>query len=278
MTSFESDHRHSGLFTYSVSESNYKGRRFVLIGSVKRAVDILSCFTIDEPVLGNAEIAEKLNLSRSTTHHIIKTLCNEGVLIRDGARRYRLGWKIIDWNNGVMFQHDIYNKALPLVKGLTEQFRGTAHIGMYDQGDVIFVLRVSSKEADFVPTFLGDRKPAYSTSSGKVLLAFNRKYLQETISRGLSKQGPNTITEVNELKRELETVKNQGYSISDNENDTSTYAIAAPIQSYSGETIASVNLVGPISYMKSVNIKHMITSIVNTGKAVSRELGYIEVM
>ncbi|MEI3606006.1 IclR family transcriptional regulator [Pseudogracilibacillus sp. SE30717A] len=248
-----------------------------MIGSVKRACDILSCFTIDEPVLGNAEIAEKLNLSRSTTHHLIKTLCNKGVLMRDGSRKYRLGWKIIDWNNGVMFQYDIYNKALPLVKGLTEQFRGTAHIGMYDKGDVIFVLRISSKEADFVPTFLGDRKPAHSTSTGKVLLAFNRTYLQETISRGLSKQGPNTITEVNALKRELEIVQEKGYSISNNENDTSTYAIAAPIQSYSGETIAAVNLVGPISYMQSENTKQMILNIVNTGKAVSRELGYIEV-
>ena len=248
-----------------------------MIGSVKRACDILSCFTIDEPVLGNAEIAERLNLSRSTTHHLIKTLCNQGVLMRDGSRKYRLGWKLIEWNNGVMFQHDIYNKALPLVKGLTEQFRGTAHIGMYDKGDVIFVLRISSKEADFVPTFLGDRKPAHSTSTGKVLLAFNRVYLQETISRGLSKQGPNTITEVNALKRELQTVRKNGYSISNNENDTSTYAIAAPIQSYSGETIAAVNLVGPISYMQSVNTKQMISNIVNTGKAVSRELGYIEV-
>lgn len=250
----------------------------MLIGSVKRACDILSCFTIDEPVLGNAEIAEMLNLSRSTTHHLIKTLCNEGVLMRDGNRKYRLGWKIIDWNNGVMFQHDIYNKALPLVKGLTERFRGTAHIGMYDKGDVIFVLRISSKEADFVPTYLGDRKPAYSTSTGKVLLAFNRTYLQETISRGLSKQGPNTITEVNALKRELDSVREKGYSISNNENDTSTYAIAAPIQSYSGETIAAVNLVGPISYMQSMNTRQMIMSIVNTGKAVSRELGYIEVL
>lgn len=249
-----------------------------MIGSVKRAIDIISCFTVDDPVLGNAEIAEKLNLSRSTTHHIIKTLCNQGVLMRDGNRKYRLGWKLIEWNNGVMFQHDIYNKALPLVKGLTERFRGTAHIGMYDKGDVIMVLRISSKEADPVPTFLGDRKPAYSTSLGKVLLAFNRSYLQKTISRGLSKQGPNTITEINALKRELEEVRRKGYSISNNENDTSTYAVAAPIQSYSGETIASVNLVGPIKYMESISTQQMITSIVNTGKAVSRELGYIEVM
>lgn len=248
----------------------------MVIGSVKRAIDILSCFTVEEPVLGNAEIAEKLNLSRSTTHHLIKTLCDQGVLMRDGSRKYRLGWKIIEWNNGVMFQHDIYNIALPLVKGLTERFRGTAHIGMYDKGDVIFVLKISSTEADFVPTFLGSRKPAYSTSIGKVLLAFNREYLKETISRGLSKQGPNTITEVNALKRELEDIRRKGYSISNNENDTSTYAVAAPIQSYSGETIAAVNLVGPISYMQSINTKEIIASIVNTGNAVSRELGYIE--
>lgn len=248
-----------------------------MIGSVKRAIDILSCFTIDEPVLGNAEIAEKMNLSRSTTHHLIKTLSNQGVLMRDENRKYRLGWKIIEWNNGVMFQHEIYNKALPIVKGLTERFKGTVHIGMYDKGDVIFVLRISSKEADFVSTFLGDRKHAYSTSAGKVLLAFNHKYMQETISRGLSKQGKNTITEVNALKRELDTVRKKGYSISDNENDTSTYAIAAPIQSYSGETIASVNLVGPVSYMQNNNRSQMISSLVNTGKAVSRELGFIEV-
>lgn len=249
-----------------------------MIGSVRRAIDIINCFTVDNPVLGNAEIAEKLNLSRSTTHHIVKTLCNEGVLMRDNSRKYRLGWKLLDWNNNVMFQHDIYSKALPLVQGLTEQFRGTAHIGMYDKGDVVFVLRISSREADDVSTFLGDRRSAYSTSTGKVLLAFNRSYLQETISRGLSRQGPNTIIEINELKRELENVRKKGYSISNNENDTSTYAIAAPIQSYSGETIAAINLVGSISYMENININQMITSIVNTGKAVSRELGYIEVM
>lgn len=248
-----------------------------MISSIRRACDVISCFTVDEPVLGNAEIAEKLNLSRSTTHHILKTLCNEGVLMKDGNRKYRLGWKILSWNNGVMFQHDIYNKALPIVKELTERFRGTVYIGMYDKGDVIFVLRISAKDADLVPTFLGDRKPAHSTSTGKVLLAFNRSYLQETISHGLSKQGPNTITEVNELKRELERVRKQGYSISINENDTRTYAVAAPIKSYSGETIAAVNLVGSVNYMSNINKSHLISSILNTGRAVSRELGYIEV-
>ncbi|VEF46787.1 IclR family transcriptional regulator [Bacillus freudenreichii] len=248
-----------------------------MIASVKRAVAILSCFTRDEPVLGNAEVAEKLGLSRSTTHHLITTLCNEGVLMRDVDRKYRLGWKLLEWNNGVMFQQDIYDKAMPLVKELTDRFRGTAHIGMFDQGDVVFVLRISSTDGDSVPTYLGARKPAYCTSAGKALLAYNDAYLQETIDKGLIQQGPNTITDIRVLKKELESVKKQGYSVSNNENDTHTYAIAAPIMSYSGETIASVNLVGPTSYMKTLHRTHIIQSVVNTAKAISRELGYIEV-
>lgn len=248
-----------------------------MIASVRRACEILNCFTRDEPVLGNAEIAEKLGLSRSTTHHLITTLCNEGVLIRDMNRKYRLGWKLLEWNNSVMFQQDIYDKAMPLVKELTDRFRGTAHIGMFDQGEVVFVLRISSEEDDSVPTYLGARKPAYATSAGKVLLAYNQAYFQETIDKGLTQQGPNTITDIKILKNDLESVREQGYSVSNNENDTCTYAIAAPVMSYSGETIASVNLVGPITYMKTLHRNHIIQSVVNTAKAISRELGYIEV-
>ncbi|MFD1708761.1 IclR family transcriptional regulator [Siminovitchia sediminis] len=248
-----------------------------MIASVKRACAILSCFTRDEPVLGNAEIAEKLGLSRSTTHHLITTLCNEGVLIRDVDRKYRLGWKVLEWNNSVMFQQDFYNKAMPLVKELTDRFRGTAHIGMFDKGDVVFVLRITSDDIDSVPTYLGSRKPAYATSAGKALLAYNKAYLEETIDKGLKPQGPNTITDIRILEQDLEAVRQQGYSVSINENDTHTYAIAAPIMSYSGETIASVNLVGPTSYMKSLHKNHIIQSVVNTAKAISRELGYIEV-
>lgn len=248
-----------------------------MITSVKRACAILSCFTDEEPVLGNAEIAERIGLSRSTTHHLVTTLCIEGVLMRDSERKYRLGWKLLEWNNNVMFQQEFYIKAMPLVRELTDRLRGTAHISMYDQGDVIFVLRISSEDGDSVPTFLGSRKPAYCTSAGKILLAYNNAYLEETINKGLLPKGPNTITDIQTLKNDLKSVRKLGYSVSDNENDTMTYAIAAPIMSYSGKIIASVNLVGHISHMKSLHRNHIIQSVVKTAKEVSRELGYIEV-
>lgn len=248
-----------------------------MIESVKKACYIISCFSSEEPVLGNSEIAGKLGMSPSTTHHLVSTLCNEGVLMRDSNRRYRLGWKLLEWNNNVMFQQDIYDKAIPLVKDLISRFTGTAHIAMFDKGEVVFVLKVSSQQASPIHTYIGSRKPAYATSTGKVLLAYNNEYLKETIERGLSLQAANTITDIDKLKDDLKRVRDIGYSISNNENSTSTYAIAAPVLSYSGKTIAAVNLVGPATYMQGDKQKMIIQSVIKTADSISKELGYIEV-
>ena len=65
------------------------GRRkeYRVIESVKKAIHIISCFSSEEPVLGNAEIANKLGMHPSSTHHLVSTLCNEGVLMRDHEKK-----------------------------------------------------------------------------------------------------------------------------------------------------------------------------------------------
>ncbi|MDQ0185880.1 IclR family transcriptional regulator [Cytobacillus sp. FSL R5-0569] len=248
-----------------------------MIGSVKKACQIISCFSNEDPALGIREISHKLGMNPSTTHHLVSTLCYEGVLMKDNRKRYRLGWKLLEWNNHVMFQQDIYDKAFPLVKELIYRFKGTVHIAMFDKGTVVFVLRVSSQEETPIQTYVGSRKPAYATSSGKVLLSYNPTYLQETIERGLASETPNTITDIHQLKEELETIRKNGYSISNNENSDGMYGVAAPILSYSGGVIAAVNLVGPTSYMQSGQRNMIIQSVKNTAQSISKELGYIEV-
>lgn len=248
-----------------------------MIESVKKACQIISCFSNEEPVLGIGTIAEKLGMHVSTAHHIVTTLCDEGVLMKDNKKKYRLGWRVLEWNNHVMFQQDVYEKAMPIVKELILRFKGTVHIAMFDKGTVVFVLRVSSEESTPIQTYIGSRKPAYATSSGKILLAYNSVYLQETINRGLSYEGPNTITDINQLKKELSEIRKKGYSISNSENSDDMYGVAAPIFSYSGEIIAAVNLVGPPSYMQGSNRDMIIRSLKSTAQSISKELGYIEI-
>ncbi len=172
-----------------------------MIASISKICKILNCFTSDEPVLGNSEIAEKLNMNASTVHHLVRTLCAEGMLIQDEQRKYRLGWKLLEWGNQVMFQQEIYSGAIPLVEELVRNFSGTVHIGMFDRGDVVFILKVSSKESVQISTHVGSREPAYCTSTGKVLLSFHSSPLEYTSEKGLLRRAPNTITCVKNSKQ-----------------------------------------------------------------------------
>ncbi|MBO9130661.1 IclR family transcriptional regulator [Bacillus sp. 165] len=246
-----------------------------MISSVRKIARILDCFTEDDPVLGNQEIAEKLGMNTSTVHHLVSTLCQEGILIQDSRKKYRLGWKLLEWSNHVMYQQDIYSEATPLVDELVRKYNGTVHIGMFDAGEVRFVLRVASKDSVPVPTYVGGRKPAYCTSTGKVLLAFNPSFTQPTIAKGLLQRAPNTITCVQKLMEELEDIRKQGYSTSDNENELGLYGIAAPIQSYTGQTVAALNMVGPASYMRGKDSGAIIQHVVKTARLISKKLGYI---
>lgn len=177
-----------------------------------------------------------------------------------------------------MYQQDINTEALPLCEGLVRRFNATVHIGMLDRGEVRFVLRVASSNSVSVPTFIGDTKPAYCTSTGKVLLAFNPSMIKPTISRGLLRRAPNTITCVEKLKNEFEVIRSNGYAISNNENEMGLYGIAAPIKSYTGQIIAALNMVGPVSYMVGQDTQSMIRHVVKTAESISKELGYISVL
>lgn len=248
-----------------------------MVESVHKIAKILNCFSADQPVLGNAEIAAKLNMNPSTVHHLVKTLCQEGILSQDESAKYRLGWKLLEWSSLVMHQQDITNEAAPYVDELSQRYNSTVHIGMFDQGDVIFVLKHASKNASQISTFVGTRKPAYCFSTGKILLSYNPAFVDPIVKRGLVQRAPNTITDKERLERELENNRKQGFAISDNENEYGLLGIAAPIRSYTGQIIAALNMVGPPAQMKGRALATMVDSVVNTANGISRQLGYIHV-
>src|ERR1700709_742050 len=64
--------------------------------SLERGLAILSCFTPKRPVLGIADIADELGMSRSTTHRYVITLLALGYLEQGASRKYRLGLRVTD--------------------------------------------------------------------------------------------------------------------------------------------------------------------------------------
>ncbi|MBA5730151.1 hypothetical protein HW423_10180 [Aerococcaceae bacterium INB8] len=82
-------------------------------------------------------------------------------------------------------------------------------------------------------TQIGMKNPVHATSTGKVLLAYSD---EETIEKAInfphSAFTEHTITNPNQLKKELSKVRSQGYSFSVGELTENNYSLAFPVLNY----------------------------------------------
>src|SRR6204780_4067643 len=191
--------------------------------SLERGLAILGCFTPKRPVLGIADIADELGMSRSTTHRYVITLVALGYLEQGASRKYRLGLRVTDLGMSALNSTGLREHAHPYLEELRQRTSYTASLGVLDGLDVLYVDRVRSFRRSQGKIDLnlhtGSRLPAYATAMGKLLLAnLPEKEQRELIAQmKLSKRGPNTITSKKTLREELEEIQAAGFAVDDQE-------------------------------------------------------------
>src|SRR5471032_3407013 len=168
--------------------------------SLERGLAILGCFTAEHPLLGIADIADELGMSRSTTHRYVITLVALGYLEQGASRKYRLGLRVTDLGMSALNSTGLREHAHPYLEELRQRTSYTTSLAVLDGTELLCVDRVRSfrrgqNKIDLDVT-TGSRLPAYCTSMGKLLLAnvpeSERRELISAIK--VTKRAPNTIT------------------------------------------------------------------------------------
>ena len=235
------------------------------LSSVKNALKILKSFSMDEPEKKITELATNLGLGKSTVSRLMSTLASEGFVEKNPEnQRYRLGLSILSLASVCTSNFEIHKEAMPVLHQLVEKTGETAHLAILDGLDVIYLHKVESKHHVRAFTHIGKRNPAHCTSSGKILLAYKGEHLiEKTIQQGLKQYTKHTITDPKELRKSLDEVRTLGYSISSEELAEGVVSIASPVRDYTGQVIASVNIVGPIQRLNDHTITNHIKKVVD---------------
>ena len=110
--------------------------------SLRAGLAILNCFSAEQPVLGIANLADELSMSRSTTHRYASTLVALGYLEQDHARRYRLAPRVVDVGMSVLDSMALRGKAREHLRELREQTGRTVSLAVLDGRDVRYVDRL----------------------------------------------------------------------------------------------------------------------------------------
>jgi IclR family pca regulon transcriptional regulator len=249
--------------------------------SLERGLAILGCFTPKRPVLGIADIADELGMSRSTTHRYVITLVALGYLEQGASRKYRLGLRVTDLGMSALNSTGLREHAHPYLEELRQRTSYTTSLGVLDGSEVLYVDRVRSFRRGQAGAELnlhtGSRLPAFCTAVGKLLLAGLPDAEQKELiaSLKLAKRGPNTITSKKALRAELEEIAAESFAVNDQELAPGLYAIAAPVRNEARDMVAAVNLAAPSTV---ISLEELVDALgphlVSTADRISARLGY----
>lgn len=258
-------------------ESEERDGRYVQ--SIERALNILEIMAAVGTPITVTEMAGKVKLKISTVHRLLSTLMHRGYVEQEDDNKYRLGLKLMEIGNAVIYYFDIRSVARPYLVELMGRCNETVNLAILDGADVVYIDQVESKNLIIVKMLaqVGNRGPAYCTSSGKALLAFlPPEKLDETISTlDLVKYTNETITDLNDLRKELKRVREDGYAVDWGEREEHVRCVAAPIFNYENRVVASVSISGPSTRITTYFMKNELVDLIReTAKRISKKMGY----
>ncbi|HEY8369298.1 MAG TPA: IclR family transcriptional regulator [Thermodesulfobacteriota bacterium] len=210
-----------------------------------RLIDLLDILTLEEAGLTGSDISRRLSLPRSTVSVLLRYLVDRGVVALDPqTRRYCAGPVLVQLAHRIVGGLQLVRVARPHLEALSALTGEDSYLGIRTGTEFIYVDRVEGSQSIGLNLRLGLPRYLHSTAVGKLLLAFGPPGLLDEViaERGLPAMTPATITDRARLVRELERIRQQGYSVSEEENVEGVYGLAAPIRNHAGEVIGAVHI------------------------------------
>ena len=246
------------------------------LSSVGTAVRLLKCFSEGEAELGVTALSRKLGVAKSTVYRLASTLVAEGMLEQNKENeKYRLGIALFGLGALVRQRMDISTEARAHIFALRDATNESVHLALPDGAQVIYVYDLESTQAIRMRANLGERKPAFCSSEGRAMLAFEPAAAVEAVlSLGMQPRTPKTDTDPQRLRRALAHIRQTGYAIEDEQCEIGMRSIAAPVRNAEGRVVAAVGVAGPQQRMTDAMVDRFLPLLVEAAARISARLGH----
>jgi DNA-binding IclR family transcriptional regulator len=217
------------------------------VQSVQTAVDIVE-YLREVGEAGVTELATALDCSKGTVHSHLATLLENEYVVRRGDR-YGLSLKLLDLGEFVKSRIDIYDVVTDELDDLAAETGEVAQFATEEHGRAVYLDKARGEQAVNTASTVGKREYIHCISLGKAMLAHLPEERVEGIvdRHGLPAQTPNTITDRETLFAELETIRERGYAVDDEEKIEGVRCVAAPLTD--DGVVGAISISGPSSRM-----------------------------
>lgn len=245
-----------------------------IVQSLLKGLKVIQAFDQQRPIMTLSEVAEVTGYTRAATRRFLLTLVSAGYAKQDG-KRFSLTAKVLDLGFSYLSTVDIWHHAKPIMQDLVEQLNESCSAAVLDGQEVVYVARVATtKRIMSITLNVGTRLPAISTSMGRMLLAsLSETALDEFLNKcDLVKHTKYTLVDKDELKADIAKVREQGYSMVEQEFELGLTSISVPVHNGEGEVIAALNVSTHMSQTARKQILEVILPALKQGVRTIEQL------
>jgi DNA-binding IclR family transcriptional regulator len=246
------------------------------VKAVRRALDIMSCFSLETPELGLIEICAQTGLPKATAHRLLATLLQQEYLVQDpDSCSYRLGPRFLVMGAIARSQINYLKKAEQVFHELVADIDETIAVASLDGDHHVCSLVVEPERSVRVTTTVGVRRPCYFGAAGLVLLAYQPETSLDQIlpADKLEAFTVWSMTDPSEYRRRLAAIREHGFAIEKGEAFPDVTAMAAPIFDHQGTVVAAAAIVAPTHRVPDDRIGILLNKLMEATNRISRELG-----
>ena len=236
-----------------------------------RGLDVIELVAEGPITLG--DLADRLGLTRSTTHRLASALADRRYLTFVPRSGYSLGPKLLELGFRVRDELDLPRVAGPQLERLALLTEDTVHLGVLDRGQVLYLDKIAGKRRINISSRVGELQPVSSTGLGKALILDHDEESWANFFRS-ENGGQRTPNALQEWLTRMRNYAQSGYAFDLEENEDQVRCVAAPIRDVAGNITAAISVSSAAQYMNDQRMQTLTKDVVETARRISEELGW----
>ncbi|HZK58609.1 MAG TPA: IclR family transcriptional regulator [Cryobacterium sp.] len=237
-----------------------------------RVLSILASFENSASARSLSEISEESGLPQSTAHRLLGELEEWGAVQRDAQGRYQIGLRL--WELGQHAGRQLRDVARPYLQDLFGLTQETVHFAIRDGADVLYIDRVYGTRRVPQASRVGGRLPLHATAVGRAILAFEEDWVRDAVLDGtLVQRTPFTKTDPEQIRRELDEIRAQGFALASEEVRLGSCSIAVPVFRGDRRIFGALGMVLPVS--RAHQLERNLPVLLGTARRIEAGIAHI---
>lgn len=210
--------------------------------TLARGLLVLRSFTKERPEMTLSEVAVATRLSPAVARRCLNTLVHLGYVGKQG-KRFLLTPEVIGFASAFLESMNLEQVVRPHLQEVRDRTGDSSSLAVLSGHDILYLVHVSTNRMVRLAAGVGTRFPAFATSLGRVLMAFQDDAVLDLDLSAIDLQPftDKTVTDRDALRRILGAVRSQGYASIQDELDYGIVSVSVPVHDDAGQVVAAIN-------------------------------------